>query len=156
MTADARRIDRASTRVPADPAAVYGAFVDPEQLVAWLPPAGARGVIEAFEPVPGGVFRMRLVFDDPSVRGKSSDDTDVVDGRFVELVPHRAIVQRFAFESDDPAFAGTMTMRWTFTPDGDGTRVSIAAEDVPPGISPEDHAEGLKSSLENLVRYFSA
>lgn len=35
----------------------------------------------------------------------------------------------------------------------DGTRVEIRADDVPSGISAEDHAEGLASSLANLAAY---
>jgi hypothetical protein len=36
---------------------------------------------------------------------------------------------------------------------GAGTRVEFRADDVPPGISAEDHAAGLNSSLANLARY---
>ena len=34
-----------------------------------------------------------------------------------------------------------------------GTRVVITADDVPNGISAEDHATGLASSLANLARH---
>ena len=34
-----------------------------------------------------------------------------------------------------------------------GTRVDIVAEDVPDGISAEDHAAGLASSLTNLAAH---
>ncbi len=37
----------------------------------------------------------------------------------------------------------------------DGTLVTIEATDVPPGISPEDHAVGLASSLENLAGLYA-
>jgi hypothetical protein len=57
------------------------------------------------------------------------------------------------FVSDDPAYAGTMTMTWEVTAAGAGTRVDIVAEDVPDGISAEDHAAGLASSLRNLAAY---
>ena len=60
-------------------------------------------------------------------------------------------MQAVDFESDDPAFAGTMTMTWTLTADAGGTRVDITAADVPSGISAEDHAAGLASSLANLA-----
>jgi hypothetical protein len=55
--------------------------------------------------------------------------------------------------SDDPAFAGTMVMTWTITAVGAATRVDIAAEDVPDGISAADHAAGLTSSLANLAAH---
>ena len=57
------------------------------------------------------------------------------------------------FVSDDPAYAGTMTMIWEVTAVEAGTRVDIVAEDVPDGISAEDHAAGLASSLTNLATY---
>jgi hypothetical protein len=57
------------------------------------------------------------------------------------------------FVSDDPAYAGTMTMTWQVTAVEAGTRVDIVAQDVPDGISPEDHAAGLASSLTNLAAY---
>ena len=94
---------------------------------------------------------MILIFD-ASVRtpGKSSADSDVVKGSFVHLVPGREVSQRFEFESSDPRFAGAMTMTWKLEPEGLGTLVQVTAENVPPGISAEDHEAGIASSLENL------
>ena len=69
--------------------------------------------------------------------GKATADSDVVDARFVDLVPGERVVHAIDFESDDPAFAGTMTMTWTLTEVDGGTRVDIVAQDVPAGISAE-------------------
>lgn len=89
-----------------------------------------------------------LIYDDPSAaNGKATADSDVVDARFVEIVPPSRIVQAVDFVSDDPAFAGTMTMTWKVTAAESGTRVDIIAADVPEGISAEDHVAGLTSSL---------
>lgn len=44
-----------------------------------------------------------------------------------------------------------MTMTWEITALEDGTRVDIRADQVPDGISAEDHAAGLASSLANLA-----
>lgn len=113
------------------------------------------GRILDFDPRPGGPFRMELTFKDKShaTPGKTSADSDLVEGRFVSLVADREIVQRFTFRSDDPAFAGEMTMTWTLVPEAGGTRVTVSATDVPPGISPDDHQTGLNSSLANLADY---
>ena len=67
----------------------------------------------------------------------------------------RRIVQRVAFDSPDPAFAGSMTMTWSLDPVPGGTDVTIRCEDVPPGIDAQDHAKGLSSSLDNLAAYVS-
>ena len=91
----------------------------------------------------------------PSPGGKSTSDSDVVKGRFIEIVPGVRIVQAVDFESDDPLVGGTMNMTWSVSEVEGGTRVDIRADDVPPGISVEDHAVGMESSLANLAAYLS-
>ena len=145
------RVDRAARRIEATADRIYQALTDRDMVQTWLPPQGARGAIEAFEPWPGGAFRMTLIFETPGQPGKSSPDTDIVEGRFVELVPDRLVRQSFEFRSEDPAFAGTMVMSWTLTPRRDGTDVAITAENVPAGIRPQDHVTGMESSLANLA-----
>ncbi|MBI4920445.1 MAG: SRPBCC domain-containing protein [Devosia nanyangense] len=139
----------------ARPHTVYAALVDAGAVAKWLPPSNMTGRILDFDPRPGGPFRMELTFKDKShaTPGKTSADSDLVEGRFVSLVADREIVQRFTFRSDDPAFAGEMTMTWTLVPEAGGTRVTVSATDVPPGISPDDHQTGLNSSLANLADY---
>jgi hypothetical protein len=46
-----------------------------------------------------------------------------------------------------------MIMTWEVTADPAGSRVSIVAEHVPDGISAEDHAAGLDSSLAKLAAF---
>ena len=62
-------------------------------------------------------------------------------------------MQAVDFVSDDPAYAGTMTMTWKVTAVNAGACVDIVADDVPDGISAEDHAAGLDSSLTKLAAY---
>jgi uncharacterized protein YndB with AHSA1/START domain len=85
--------------------------------------------------------------------GKAAGDTDVVESRFVDLVPGVRVVQAVEFVSDDPGYAGTMTMTWEVTEVSGGTRVDIIADNVPDGIVADDHAAGLASSLLNLADY---
>ena len=107
---------------------------------------------ERFDPRPGGSYRLVLSYVDAAEsRGKSSADSDIVEVRYVEIVPNVRVVQAVDFVSDDPQFAGTMTMTWAVVPANGGTRVDIVADDVPDGISADDHATGLASSLENLA-----
>lgn len=150
--ADHLRIDTASLIIAAPAETIYGAFIDAEALLAWLPPEGMTGELLEFEPRPGGAFRMALHYGTPG-HGKTTADTDVVESEFAELVPGQRVVQLVRFRSDDPAFAGTMRMVWDLEPAEGGTRVIFLAEDVPPGISKEDHDAGLRSSLENLKVY---
>jgi uncharacterized protein YndB with AHSA1/START domain len=140
--------------VAAPPARVYAALVDEEALAAWLPPEGMTARFERFDPRPGGSYRLVLTYTDAATApGKATPDTDIVEARYVELVPGVRAVQAVDFASDDPAFAGTMTMTWELSAVDGGTRVEITAADVPDGISAEDHATGLASSLTNLARY---
>ena len=140
--------------IAAPPERVYAALVDPEALIAWLPPEGMSGRFEGFDARPGGSYRMVLTYADASgAPGKATADSDIVEGRFLDVVPGARVVQAVDFVSDDPAYAGTMTMTWEVTAVDAGTRVEIRADDVPDGIAAEDHAAGLASSLANLAAY---
>lgn len=146
------RTDSSSRVVAAPRERVFAALVDPEALTRWLPPSGMSARFEHFDARPGGSYRMVLTYRDPSAgAGKSTQDSDVVAARFVEIVADDRVVQAVDFEADDPAFAGTMTMTWAVTDVEGGTRVDFRADDVPSGISAADHAAGMESSLANLA-----
>lgn len=150
-----RRTDSASLKIAAPADAIYRVFVDPDAWSQWLPPEGMTGHIYEVDARPGGTYRMALTYRgrDHLNAGKTSEDTDVVQGQFVELVPNARVVQLVTFESDDPAFAGEMKMTWSLSPAAGGTEVSIICNDVPSGISKEDHDIGLRSTLKNLARF---
>ncbi|WP_106536380.1 SRPBCC family protein [Haloactinopolyspora alba] len=148
------RTDSASRTIAAPSGRAYAALVDPDALTAWLPPAGMTGRFERFDLRPGGGYRLVLTYADAaSAPGKATADSDIVEARVVDLVPGVRVVQAVDFVSDDPAFTGTMTMTWEVTPVAGGSLVDIRAEDVPAGVSAEDHAAGLASSLANLAAY---
>ena len=138
-------------RAPAE--AIYRAFVNPEAMAAWRPPEGMTMRIDAFDPREGGQFRLVLEYQgDAHAPGKSSERADVVHGRFGEI-SDRQIVEHVAFESDDPAFAGTMTVTTMMNPVEGGTEVTIWCDDVPQGISEAEHVAGIASSLAKLARF---
>jgi uncharacterized protein YndB with AHSA1/START domain len=147
------RTDSASRLINASRQTIYRAFTNPDAWVKWLPPRGMTARLLRFDLREGGSYRMALTYcgDDPSVRGKTAKDTDVVDGRFLDVVQDARIVQLVKFESDDPAFAGEMKMTWTLSPAGSVTKVSIICENVPEGIRREEHDAALRSTLENLA-----
>lgn len=148
------RTDSSTLTVDATPRDVFAALVDPVARSAWLPPAGMSGEIREWDARVGGGYRMVLTYADADgAPGKTSADTDVVEARFVRLEPDELVVEAVDFASDDPAFAGTMTMSWTLHGVGDRTTVTITAEDVPAGIDAEDHRAGLTSSLAQLAAY---
>ncbi|YAL81855.1 SRPBCC domain-containing protein [Dermacoccaceae bacterium W4C1] len=85
--------------------------------------------------------------------GKTSADSDVSTVRITRIVPGECIVQEVDFDSEDPAFQGTMIMEWSLRSAPDGTEVEFQATNVPAGILARDHAAGMTSSLVNLAEY---
>jgi uncharacterized protein YndB with AHSA1/START domain len=148
------RTDIGTRVVHATADAIFRAFIDAEKLMGWLPPLGMSGRALLFEPWEGGRYRIQLSYEDSAHgSGKTSANSDISAGSFLKLEPGRRIVMSVEFESDDPAFAGEMMMTWLFEPASEGTNVTVTAENVPAGISAEDHAAGLVSTLENLARF---
>jgi uncharacterized protein YndB with AHSA1/START domain len=140
--------------IRAPPERVYAALVDPEALATWLPPGGMAATFERFDPRPGGSYRLVLAYTDTAApAGKTTPTADVIEGRFVDLVPGARVVQAVAFVSDDPAYTATMTMTWEVRAVEGGTRLDITADNVPDAVSAEDHAEGMASSLGKLASY---
>jgi uncharacterized protein YndB with AHSA1/START domain len=151
------RTDRASRVIDSPCTRVFEALLDRDAMEAWLPPRGMTARFEQFDPTPGGSYRLRLTHEDSTDSpGKTTGDSDIVEVRYLDIVPNGRVVQAVDFVADDPAFAGTMTMTWTVSRVDEGTRVEITAVDVPDGISAEDHMVGMSSSLENLAAYVEA
>ena len=109
---------------------------------------------ERFDLRPGGSYRLVLTYTDSSrAPGKATAESDIVEARYIEVTENVRVVQAVDFVSDNPALAGTMTMTWELSTIDGGTRIEITADDVPDGISHEDHTSGLASSLANLANY---
>ncbi|UQZ32187.1 ATPase [Paenibacillus sp. PK3_47] len=150
-----KRTDSASRVIKASPQTIYKALVDPEAQVVWLPPKGMKGRIFEFDARAGGAYEMALTYLEPdeSTQGKTSENSDLVKGKFLEFIPDERMVQQVEFQSDDPAFSGDMIMTWSLAAVPEGTFVTVVCENVPEGIRKEDHDEGLSSSLENLAEF---
>lgn len=148
------RLDQASRTILATPKAIYQAMTNAEALVNWRPPQDMTGHFDAFDPRPDGCYRMTLFYaDNRQGAGKSAPDRDIVNGRFVEMLPFERIVEEVQFETGNAAFFGTMRVTTTLAPVAGGTKVSIMCEDVPVGIKAEEHAAGIASTLKNLALF---
>jgi uncharacterized protein YndB with AHSA1/START domain len=149
---------RTSTRttrvIRAAAPAIYDAFLDPDALAEWLPPEGMTGRIHAFDGRVGGGYEMSLYYppDKSQFRGKFAEREDRVLVRFVALEPPRRIVEAVRFASDDPAFGGEMTLTVLLEDAPDGTAVTLAFDDLPAGLRPEDNDVGAQMSLAQLAR----
>jgi uncharacterized protein YndB with AHSA1/START domain len=146
---------RTSRVIKAPRETLYRAFTDPAALAIWLSPGEMTGKVHEFDARVGGGYRMSLFYppSEQAAHGKTSEREDRFTARFVELAPPTRIVEAISFDSADPAFAGEMTMVVSFAQRGDGTEVTIAFDNIPPGIRPEDNDTGTRSSLEKLARY---
>jgi uncharacterized protein YndB with AHSA1/START domain len=153
---DSKRIDRAERYIRASPEQIFGAFVDPLQLIKWLPPEGMRCKIHGFEATKGYVMSLYYHSTVPAGVGKTNRSEDRFEVIFDSLVPGVEIVQRVIFDTSDPSFSGEMRQTWTFKNQKHGTLICLACENVPQGVRPEDHAAGMNSSLENLARLVEA
>ena len=149
------RSTRVSQIIKAPREVVYRAFIEPEAVASWLAPDKMKGHVDTFEPYKGGKFRMSLTYLDQqdSPRGKTSEDTDTFEGKFVELLPSEKIVWVVAFESEQPDFAGEMTIIWSLADADGGTEVTVLFEDIPKGISLEDNELGSQQSLRKLAAF---
>ena len=149
------RTHGASRVIRAAPRRIYEALIDPAAIVQWRPPKGMTAEIHAFDARPGGRFRMSFIYADkkPGTQGKTSEDADTFEGRFLELVPDERVVELIEFQSEDPAFAGRMTVTTSLAPVAGGTEVTVTCANVPTGISAEDHAVGMGSTLANLAAF---
>src|SRR2546423_15476810 len=124
------RTDRASRVIAASPGRVWAALVDPGALMAWLPPAGMTGRFERFDARPGGSYRLVLTYSDASgAPGKATAESDIVEARFVDIVPGERVVQAVEFVSHHPAYAGTMAMTLAVRGGGAGARVGTDGRD---------------------------
>lgn len=153
QASNGKRSDSGSRLIKAAPEAIYRALLDPQAITAWRPPKGMKAQVHVFEPRVGGTFRMAFVYLDQSMPGKTSGNADVFQGVFVDLIPNRRVVESVEFESDDPAFAGAMTVTTMLDALADGTKVTILCENVPSGISQADHEAGIASTLANLAAF---
>lgn len=145
---------RTSRLVKAPIEAVYRAFTEPAALEAWMCPGGMTAKVHEFDGRVGGGYRMSLFYPQPTSSGKTSEREDRYTARYIELTPPTKVVQAITFESENPAFSGEMKMEVTLEEKGhEATEVTVAFDDIPPGIRPEDNDAGTRSSLDKLSRY---
>ncbi len=149
-----KRVDTASKLIRASASTIYQAFATPDAMEKWLPPQGMTGRMLGFTFREGGAYRMRLTYKESHrTPGKTSEDADEVEVRFVKLVPDERIEQAVTFNSEDSAFSGEMRITWILEPTQNGTLLTVSCEDVPTGIRPQDHQAGLNSTLNNLAAF---
>lgn len=146
-----RRTDRATRRIRAGANRLWQAWIDPAELVRWLPPGGMTGQVLALDPQPDGAFHIRLYYPaDAAGHGKTAEGVDDVEGRFVHLDPPRAFRLDVTFRSDDPRFAGVMQMDWCFEAGAEDTLVTVSAARCRRASARQTMPRGLPRRWPNL------
>lgn len=141
-----------SAVVPADRQTVFRALLDPDAVARWRVPDQMTGEMRELEARVGGRIRMSLTYDDPGAAGKTEGATDTYAGRFVDIVEGERVVEEVAFDSDDPALAGVITLTTTLRDDGDGTEVEMRFDGMPDAVARADNEAGTRMSLAKLAR----
>jgi uncharacterized protein YndB with AHSA1/START domain len=132
VSIDAGVIERVIT-IEASPETVYRLLTDEREYVKWK---GERADLDAR---PGGMFR--VIF---------ANKTDIVAGRFVELVPQQRVVFTWGWEGNEHVPPGSSTVEIELERAGSGTRVRLVHRDLPvPAIA--RHAEGWDFFLPRLI-----
>jgi uncharacterized protein YndB with AHSA1/START domain len=144
-----------TVQMAAPPRAVYRALLDATAVARWRVPDNMTAEVHEWEPREGGRFRVSLTYRGDEA-GKSGAHTDTYAGRFVELVPDTRVVEVTAFESDDPAMQGEMTMTTTITATAGGSAVTMRHDGVPDAVDAHDNELGTRMALEKLAALVEA
>src|SRR5215469_8559361 len=82
------------------PDKVYRAFLEPDALAKWLPPAGYACTVHQLDAKVGGSYRM-------SFRNFTTGKSHSFSGEYIELVPNERL--RYKDQFEDPNFPGKFT-----------------------------------------------
>jgi uncharacterized protein YndB with AHSA1/START domain len=129
--------------IPANPAKVYRAFLEPDAVASWLPPYGFTCTVHELDPTVGGTHRM-------SFRNFTTGHSHSFGGTYLELVPGERLVYTDSF--DDPNLPGEMTVTVELKAVTVGTEVNIEQQGVPDVIPPEACYLGWQESLRKLAK----
>ena len=131
----------------APPERVYGAFLDANAMVKWLPPNGFTGQVHHLDAKVGGTYKM-------SFTNFTSGKSHSFGGNYLELVPHERL--RWTDRFDDPNLPGEMVVTVTLKKVIVGTELNIVQEGIPDVIPAEACMLGWQESLALLTKLVEA
>ena len=142
---------RITRHINAPRANVYRALLDPNAIANWMVPDGMTSRVHDFNAREGGAFRISLMYEAPTVTGKTSAHTRTTHGRFVKLVTNKKVVEVVEFETTDPAMRGEMTITFSLAEAGGGSDLLAVHDGLPKGLSPADNEAGWRMLLAKLA-----
>jgi len=147
-------IHKTSRIILATPRAIFRILLDPETIPAWRSSKGMTARVEHFDPRPSGTYCFAFNYpENDRGCGTSSPHPDIINGHFIEILPDERIMEAIRFETGDPRYQATMTVTTTLESVRDGTKVTLTAQDVPPGISEADHRARMDWTLKMLANF---
>lgn len=130
----------------AAPDAVWRAWTDPESIAAWWHPEDAHTPVDSVQVDPrvGGRYRYSMVNDE--------DGTTVVSGGvYLEMDRPSRLVMTWGEPDADPSDTPLLTL--TFTPQDEGTMLTLNLRGVEGGPGDGFFYDGWVSTLESLAGY---
>ena len=132
MSVDTKVIERVIT-IDAKPETVFHLLTDGGEYVKW------KGENAQLDARPGGLFRVTF-----------PNRTDVVSGKFVEVIPSRRVVFTWGWEGSPLVAPGSSTVEIDLEPVGNGTRLHLVHRGLPPETL-ASHTEGWDFFLPRLT-----
>jgi uncharacterized protein YndB with AHSA1/START domain len=132
VTVDTKAIEKVIT-IAARPETVFRLLTDPQEYVRW------KGKLAQLEPRAGGTFHVDFM-----------NDKDIVDGKFVEVIPSRRVVFTWGWKDNPIVPPGSSTVEIDLEPAGQGTRLRLVHRGLPEEAIPT-HAEGWDYFLPRLT-----
>ena len=131
-------------RFKAAPEKVYAAWIDPEKMSRWLGPPDVIKVITTTDVQVGGRYTIQMIVP---------NDEHNVSGLYREIVPNRKLVFTWAWRST-PERESLVTV--TFTPDGDGTLMTLHHEQFFDEAARDNHERGWTAIVPRLDALFAS
>jgi uncharacterized protein YndB with AHSA1/START domain len=126
------------------PERVFKAFLNPQALAKWIPPAGYTCTVHSIEPKVGGSFRMSFTEFD-------SGNSNAFGGEYLEIVPNEKL--RYTDRFEDPNLPGTIEVTVHFKKVIGGTDVKVTQAGIPDIIPEEMCYLGWQDSLKQLAQF---
>jgi uncharacterized protein YndB with AHSA1/START domain len=131
-------------RFNAPPGKVFSAWIDPAKMSRWLGPPNVIKVNVTADVTVGGRYAIQMIVP---------DDEHNVSGVYREVVPNRKLVFTWAWRST-PERESLVTV--TFTPDGDGTLMTLHHEQFFDEAARDSHEKGWSVIVERLDALFAS
>ncbi len=126
----------------APPEKVYAAWTDPQQLMQWFGPAGAKMAVAKADVKVGGKFAAGFSTPD----GERHD----VSGIYREVMPNRKLIFTWAWRTT-PERESLLTL--TFKPDGEGTMFTLLHEQFFDQAARDGHERGWTGTMDKLANF---